>query len=216
MLWECTVCHYVHKGDAPPSICLLCKNDSTYFVKVEEGEVAQPIVSGVNQILSPLDPVDAMTKAVTSLTYGLFIVTSFDMDGDGNRLRDNGQTANTCFQITSEPVQIAVALNKKNLTHDYVQRSGKIGVSVLHQQGHTLAARFGYSSGRDGDKFAGAAVHRGRSGVLLMNEALTTLQADVVQKVDAGTHTLFLAEVTAGEVLFEGEPMTYAFYRATR
>ncbi|MCL1791100.1 MAG: flavin reductase [Peptococcaceae bacterium] len=216
MLWECTICHYMHKGDGPPSMCPLCKNDSTYFTRIEQGEVVRPIVSGINQILTPLDAATAMAKAVFSLSYGLFIVTSYDVDGDGNRLRDNGQTANTCFQVTSEPVQIVAALNKKNLTHEFVLKSGKIGVSVLHQRGHALAARFGYSSGRDGDKFAGVTVHRGRSGVLLLNEALTTLEADVVQKFDAGTHTIFLAEVTAGEVQFEGEPMSYAFYRATR
>ena len=79
-----------------------------------------------------------------------------------------------------------------------------------------LAGKFGFSSGRDGDKFEGVAVHRGKSGVLLLDEALTTLEATVVQSFDVGTHTAFLAEVTSGEALFKGAPMTYAYYRATR
>jgi len=216
MLWECTICHYMHKGEAPPNICPLCKNDSSYFAQVEEGESDRPIVSGINQILTPLDATKSMITAVNSLTYGLFIVTSFDVDDEGNRLRDNGQTANTCFQVTAEPIQIAVALNKFNLTHQFVQKSGKIGISVLHQRGHALAGQFGYRSGRDCDKFEGVAVHRGPSGVLLMDGVLTTLEATVVQTLDTGTHTLFLAEVSRGEALFEGEPMTYAYYRATR
>jgi flavin reductase (DIM6/NTAB) family NADH-FMN oxidoreductase RutF len=206
----------MHKGGGPPGICPLCKNDSTYFTKVEDGGSGPPIVSGINQILTPLDAETALTTAVNSLTCGLFIVTSYDVDADGNRLRDNGQTANTCFQVTSQPVQIIVALNKNNLTHEFVQKSGKIGVSVLHQQGHALAGKFGYSSGRDGDKFEGVAVHRGQSGVLLLDEALTALEAEVVQTLDAGTHTVFLAKVTGGEALFEGSPMSYASYRAIR
>ena len=216
MLWECTICHYMHKGVEPLDICPLCKNDSTYFVQVEDGGAGRPIVSGSHQILTPLDAAAAMTVAVNSLTYGLFVVTSYDVDSDGNRLGDSGQTANTCMQITAEPMQILVALNKKNLTHEFIQKSGKIGVSVLPRQGHALAGKFGYGSGRDGDKFEGVAVHRGQSGVLLLNEVLTTLEAGVVQQVDAGTHTLFIAEVSSGEVLFEGEPMTYAYYRAMR
>ncbi|MCL1917578.1 MAG: flavin reductase [Peptococcaceae bacterium] len=216
MLWECTICHYMHKGDVPPDICPLCKNDASYFREVEEGSSGPPIISGINQILTPVDEKRSMATAVNSLTYGLFIVTSFDVDDKGERLRDNGQTANTCFQVTSEPLQIAVALNTSNLTHEFVQKSGKIGISVLHHQGHALAGRFGYKSGRDCDKFEGVTAHRGPSGVLLMDEALTTLEATVVQTFDTGTHTIFLAEVTRGEALFEGEPMTYAYYRASR
>jgi flavin reductase (DIM6/NTAB) family NADH-FMN oxidoreductase RutF len=42
------------------------------------------------------------------------------------------------------------------------------------------------------------------------------MQAKVIGQMDAGTHTLFLADVTNGEILQEGDPMTYAFFRASK
>jgi flavin reductase (DIM6/NTAB) family NADH-FMN oxidoreductase RutF len=87
---------------------------------------------------------------------------------------------------------------------------------VLNQTGHDYARRFGYRSGRDADKFEGLAVHRGEAGVLLLDDALVTMQATVMGQMDAVTHTLFLADVTNGEILQEGDPMTYAFFRASK
>ena len=49
-------------------------------------------------------------QALRALSYGLYIVTS----KEGERL--NGQIANVVFQVTSTPLNIAVALNKENLT----------------------------------------------------------------------------------------------------
>ena len=56
-------------------------------------------------------------KALYKLGYGLYVVTS--KKGD----KHNGQIANTVFQITSEPPTVAVSINKKNLTWEYIKES---------------------------------------------------------------------------------------------
>jgi len=63
-------------------------------------------------------------KAFRDLSYGLYIVTSFK----GDRL--NGQIVNTVIQATSEPRRVAVIINKKNLTHEFIMKSRVFGVSV--------------------------------------------------------------------------------------
>ena len=197
--WRCLVCGYINIGENPPDICPVCGVDSSNFVKVEEEPPAEN-----------LSPEDAMKKAIYSLTYGLFIISA------SHEGKDNAQTANTCFQITSDPVQLAIGINKNNYTHKLISKSQKFGVSILDKNGHALARNFGYKSGRDADKFEGIKVHRGQSGVLLADEVLGTLEAEVVGQLDAGTHTLFLGKVTSGEYLRQGEPMTYAYFRATK
>lgn len=212
--WRCIVCGYIHEGEAPPESCPLCGADPDQFERLEETEQPEVRVSGkVNQpgAAPALDDEQAIIQALYSISYGLFIITAH---ADG---LDNGQCANTCFQITAEPPRIAIGINKDNYTHELISQSGRFGVSVLNQQGHDYVRRFGYRSGREGSKFEDLPdVHRGQSGVLLLDNAVATLEAEVIGQLDAGTHTLFLGEVKHAEVRQKVEPMTYAYFRATK
>ena len=67
------------------------------------------------------------TKALHRLGYGLYVITS----RKGDKL--NGQIANTVFQVCSEPPVIAVAINKENLTHEFIEDSGVFTASILSQ-----------------------------------------------------------------------------------
>ncbi|HWQ41375.1 MAG TPA: flavin reductase [Desulfosporosinus sp.] len=212
--WRCTVCGYIHTGENPPEICPVCGVDASFFELVAQDDEAsipsEPKAAVVKPVIAQPDREAAIRQALFRISYGLYIITT---QAEG---RDNGQCANTCFQITSDPARLAIGINKQNFTHELIQKSGKFGVSVLNQTGQDYARRFGYRSGRDADKFEGVAVHRGESGVLLLDDALVTMQATVLNQMDAGTHTLFLADVTNGEILQEGDPMTYAFFRASK
>jgi len=151
-------------------------------------------------------------KALHKLSYGLYIVSS--RDGE----KRSGQIANTVFQVTSEPPRIAIGINKNNLTHEVIQRSGVFGVSALSQDAPlSFIGRFGFKSGREVDKFDGANSKVGKVGIpLVLDHALAILEARVSQAVDLGTHTLFVGEVEEAEVLREGEPMTYAYYHQVK
>ena len=59
-----------------------------------------------------------------NIGYGMYVISS----NKGSLI--NGQIANTVFQITSEPITIAVSINKKNLTHEYIETTG--GNCKLH------------------------------------------------------------------------------------
>jgi len=147
--------------------------------------------------------------ALSLVSYGLYVVSSHD----GEKL--NGQIVNTVFQVTASPAQVAVAINKKNLTHDYVSKSGVFSVSVLSEETPLkFIGLFGFRSGRDADKFASARYKPGETGSpVLLDYSLAAFEARVRQTVDAGTHTLFIGEVSGGEVFSGGKPMTYEFYR---
>ena len=89
-------------------------------------------------------------KALYKLVYGLYVVSSRKED------RLNGQIANTVFQISSEPPTIAVSINKNNLTHEFIEQSKVLAVSVLSQDTPlSFIGHFGFKSGRDIDKLEG-------------------------------------------------------------
>jgi len=221
--WRCTVCGCIHTGENPPEICPVCGVDASFFELIVQSDETNSTTSTASTatdiktataaklVNAQSDKAKALREALYRISYGLYIITA---QAEG---QDNGQCANTCFQITSDPARLAIGINKLNFTHELIQKSGKFGVSVLSQTGQDYARRFGYKSGRDVDKFKGlTAVHRGESGVLLLDDVLVTMEATVLSQMDAGTHTLFLADVTNGEILQEGDPMTYAFFRASK
>ena len=149
-------------------------------------------------------------KAMYQLSYGLFVVTA--KDG-----KDNGCITNTTIQVTTTPNQVALAVNKANYTHDMMLKTGVFNVSIISTAADfALFQRFGFQSGRDTDKFAGFENYkRAANGVTYITEGTNAvLCCKLVNTVDLGTHTLFIAEVTDAEVLSDVAPATYAYYLA--
>lgn len=151
-------------------------------------------------------------KALYKLGYGLYVVCS-KKDG-----KLNCQIANTVFQVSSEPPTVAVAINKQNLTHEFIASSKVFTVSVLSQDTPlSFIGGFGFKSGRETDKLKGVNYRSGVTGApIVLENALAYLEAKVVNQMDCGTHTLFLGEVVEADVLKDGEPMTYAYYHQVK
>lgn len=151
-------------------------------------------------------------RALYNISYGLYIVTS-KKEG-----RINGQIANTVFQVSNEPCTIAVSINKKNLTSEFIKESKIFVVSVLEQEAPlSLIGHFGFKSGREIDKFAGIDYSLSPGGVPYVTvNTLAYLEARVIQELDAGTHNIFIGEVTGAETLKDGTPMTYAYYQRAK
>ncbi len=151
-------------------------------------------------------------EALFRLSYGMYVVSS------RRREQPNGQIANTMFQVTAEPPTVAVSINKQNLTHEFIRESGVFSVSVLSQETPLeFIGRFGFKSGRDSAKFDGIVYKAGMTGVpVVLEYTLAYLEAKVVDRVDVGTHTVFIGKVVAAEVVADGEPMTYAYYHAVK
>lgn len=149
--------------------------------------------------------------AMYKLSYGLFVVTARE---DG---KDNGCITNTAGQVTTDPNRITLTVNKANYTHDMIRNTGVFNVSILSEKASFSTFRhFGFQSGRDVDKFADyPAARRAENGVYYIEEGTNAwLSAKVVDTMDLGTHTLFLADVTGGEVLSDDASATYAYYHA--
>ncbi len=148
-------------------------------------------------------------KAMYKLTYGLFILTA--KEGE----KDNGCIVNTVTQVTTEPNRITVAVNKKNYTHDMIQRTGAFNVSVLTENSKFGTYKhWGFQSGADVDKMESVTFQRAENGIAyIADECNAYISAKVVSATDLGTHTLFLADVTDACALSEDESVTYSYYQ---
>jgi len=151
-------------------------------------------------------------NALQKISYGMYVVGSHKDD------KLNCQIANSVMQITSEPATVAVSINKKNLTHDYIEASRVFSVSILCQTTSLpFIGNFGFKSGRDIDKFKNINFKVGQSGSpIVIDNAAAYFEAEVIQEVDAGTHTIFIGKVIEAEVFNEQPVMTYEYYHQVK
>ena len=151
-------------------------------------------------------------KAMYCLSYGLFVLTA-RIGG-----KDNGCIINTAAQVTSSPNRISITVNKDNLTHDMILRSGAFNLSVLSEKaGFEVFRHFGFQSGRTVDQFEGyTACKRSANGLCYITGGTNAFfSARVEQTIDLGTHTMFIASVEDMEVLSADPSATYAYYQAS-
>jgi flavin reductase (DIM6/NTAB) family NADH-FMN oxidoreductase RutF len=152
------------------------------------------------------------SNILRNVSYGMYVVSSF------KDRSFNAQIANTVFQITSEPATIAVSINKDNLTHEFIDNSLSFSVAILSQDAPlAYIGRFGFKSGRNTDKFKGIKFKVLESGCPIpLDNSIGYLEAKVINKLDCGTHTLFLGLITGSEMLNTAKPMTYEYYHQVK
>ena len=147
--------------------------------------------------------------ALFNIGYGLYVVTA--RDGD----KDNGCIVNTVSQVTNTPNRIAVCINKKNLTHDMVAKTGTMNVNCLSTDApFSVFEHFGFQSGRDVDKIIGEGILRSDNGVAFLGHYINSFMSlKVEQTVDLDTHSMFICSVTEARVITDVETMTYTYYQ---
>ena len=145
-------------------------------------------------------------KVFRNLSYGVYVVSTLD------GTRPTGCTANSVMQITSEPASIAISINHDNYTNGCIAKTGTFAVSILSEDSDPgLIGTFGFQSGKDVDKFDGTA-HTIRDGMPVLDDCCGYIVCRVIDKMETSTHTVFLGEVTDGDVLETAPAMTYAYY----
>ena len=147
--------------------------------------------------------------ALGSIGYGLYVLVA--RQGE----KDNACIINVAQQITSDPLQVMICVNKSNLTHDMVLRTLKFNLCAISEEATMKPFQhFGFQSGRDVNKFAECTVQmRTENGLLYLPKFINSVISCVVTKsIDLGTHTMFIARVMEAKVLSDSPSITYAYY----
>ena len=123
--------------------------------------------------------------------------------------RDNVQmaVAIAAASIVSDRPRVIVQLYKTNLSHEMVLASGAFALNFLRPDQLDLIGDFGLVSGRDQDKLAGVDQATGESGSPLLTDCFGYLDCRVINAMDAGDMTCFLADVLDGKTLAPGDPL---------
>lgn len=149
-------------------------------------------------------------KAIFNISYGLFVLVA--RQGD----KDNACIINVAQQVTSDPLQIMICINKQNLTHDMILRTLKFNLCPLSEEATMKPFQhFGFQSGKIVNKFAECKQElRTDNGLLYMPKYINSVISCVVTKsIDLGTHTMFIAMPLEAKVLSDSPSITYAYYQ---
>ena len=149
-------------------------------------------------------------KAILNISYGLFVLVA--RQGE----KDNACIINVAQQVTSDPLQLMICVNKHNLTHDMVLHTLKFNLCPLSEEATMKPFQhFGFQSGRDVDKFADCLQDlRTDNGLRYLPKYINAVISCVVTKsIDLGTHTMFIARVMEAKTLSDSPSTTYAYYQ---
>ena len=149
-------------------------------------------------------------KALFSIGYGLYVVTS----NDGKK--DNGLIVNTVVQLTDNPFRVMVSINKDNYSHHIIKQTGIMNVNCLNTETpFKVFEQFGFQSGRNTDKFKNEKeILRSDNGLIFLPHYINAFFSLKVEDYkDLGTHGMFICSVTEARVINNVETMTYTYYQ---
>ena len=148
-------------------------------------------------------------KAFHKISYGVYLIAS---EYKGKKA---GYIANTTFQVTSDPPQIAISCHKNNQTTQVILDSGIFSISVLKKNVNMkIIGDFGFMSSNDIDKFSGINTITAKTGApIVLDSSVAWFDCKVVKSVDLGSHFLIIGEVLDSDEISDEEPLTYQYYR---
>lgn len=129
--------------------------------------------------------------------------------------RFNGLIINTANQVTSSPPQVSINISKKNLTHEFIEKSKVFSISILKKDTPLkFIGKWGFRSGRDIDKFKDTNYKFATTGApIVLDNTIGFMDLKLVGQLDVSSHTIFVGEVIESEIIDDDEPLTYNYYR---
>jgi flavin reductase (DIM6/NTAB) family NADH-FMN oxidoreductase RutF len=143
------------------------------------------------------------TDALAGFATGVVVVTVRDGRDD------LGTTVTSFMSVSAEPPMVVVSVDEKSYLSEVLHRQDRWAGTVLSDRQRPLAGRFA-AQGRPSARLliANEPHHRGPlSDALIVDGGLTALECRTRQRIPAGDHVLFLADVTAIDYTTRGGPL---------
>ncbi|HSG79382.1 MAG TPA: flavin reductase family protein [Acidimicrobiia bacterium] len=136
----------------------------------------------------------------------------------GSRSGDtwNAMTTSWVTQVAMEPVLVAVAVDKKAVTHRLIAEGGVFTVNLWSREDTRPFVKFSKPATKDGMTLNGRPIREGVTGAPVFEEAVAFLDCRVHETVDCGTHSLFIGEVVDCAFQNDGEDVDVARMEDTR
>ena len=146
-------------------------------------------------------------RGMRALAGAVNIVTSLQ---EGRRY---GMTATAVCSASADPPTVLICVNRATTTHEAIAASGVFCVNVLRYEDRELSALFsggGPEAMRGEARFREEDWARLATGAPVLASALVSFDCRVVNRLQHGTHTIFLGEVAEIRIGRKGKPLLYS------
>lgn len=151
----------------------------------------------------PADPDRQLAAALGRVPSGIFVVTVAKDEVA------TGMLASWVQQCSFRPPRISLAIKPDREFTKLLSAGASFTLNILESSQTDVVAHFGKGFALTDDAFHNVAVDRREAGAPVLTETLAYLDCIVIQRLPAGDHDLFLADIRAGGVLDEGQPMVH-------
>lgn len=149
------------------------------------------------------DPDRQLAGALGRVPSGIFVVT-VARDGVAT-----GLLVSWVQQCSFQPPRLTLAVQPKRAIVELLTVGAAFTLNILESSQTDIVAHFGKGYALHEDAFHGLSVERRDGGAPVLTEALAFLDCQVAERVAAGDHDVFIADVRGGRVLDEGQPMVH-------
>jgi len=130
-----------------------------------------------------------------SIAHGVYVISTVFKE------RVNAMTAAWVARASFEPPLLTVAVGHARFTHSMITSSGVLAVNVLGSDNLETGRHFGLKTGRRTDKFKDVPYDVKVTGAPILRDCIAWMDCRVVDSVEAGDHTVFVAEILEAGVL---------------
>lgn len=110
--------------------------------------------------------------------------------------------------IDSRQPTVLAAIGANHFTAELMEASGAFALHLITPEHIDLVWNFGVGAGRTRDKLDGLATTTATTGAPILRDCLAWLDCQVFARVDLGDRRMYLADVVAGEVCQQANPLT--------
>jgi steroid delta-isomerase-like uncharacterized protein len=167
-------------------------SDAIAAEKTPEAEVVMADLSGEPDL-------EAMKAFNRQFVTGVTVVTTME---DG---KPKGLAVNAYSSISLEPPLVMVCVQKTSSTYPALFGSTHLGINILSREQKSTVSTF---ASKSSDKFADIAWHQGPEGSPLIDSSSAMIEAEIRERFQAKTHTIFVCRVRHAEGT-DIEPMVY-------
>lgn len=150
----------------------------------------------------PVDP-EALRAVMRHWTTGVTVLTTRD------GAQAHGMTVNAFTSVSLEPPLVLACIERVVRTHALVQKSRVFAISFLREGQEHISNRFAGRQTDVSDRFEGLSTFTAITGSPILADNLGYLDCVVTVAYEAGSHTIFLAEVVDAKVQNSQRPLVY-------
>ncbi len=142
---------------------------------------------------------EQLGAAIGAIPSGLFVITS----------QQNGKTAamlaSWVQQAGFTPPSVTIIVAKGRPIESFLAIGSPVMINIAEKGQGKIIGHFAKGFAPDSDPFDGIETGTAPSGQPYLTNAIAYLDATVAGSIDAGDHTVILANITAGARLRDGE-----------